>query len=140
MAIIKAFKGLRPPKELAKKVAARPYDVLSSEEARREANEVSLLHITKPEIDFEPGTDVHSPKVYKKARENFEGFKSEGILVQDEEEYLYIYAQTMQGRTQYGLVACAAVSDYMSGKIKKHGGSSRWKGYRWRAFTGRGQI
>jgi len=120
MAIIKAFKGLRPPKKWAQKVAARPYDVLSSEEARREANEVSLLHITKPEIDFEPGIDIHSPKVYEKAKENFERFKSEGLLVQDEEEYLYIYAQTMQGRTQYGLVACAAVSDYMTGKIKKH--------------------
>jgi uncharacterized protein (DUF1015 family) len=120
MAIIKAFKGLRPPKEWAQKVAARPYDVLSSEEARREANKISLLHITKPEIDFEPGIDVHSPKVYEKARENFERFKSEGLLIQDAEEYLYIYAQTMQGRTQFGLVACAAVSDYMSGKIKKH--------------------
>jgi uncharacterized protein (DUF1015 family) len=120
MAIIKAFKGLRPPKELAKKVAARPYDVLSSEEARKEANEYSLLHITKPEIDFEPGMDVHSPQVYEKAKENYERFKKEGILVQDDQEYLYIYAQTMKGRTQYGLVACAAVSDYMTGKIKKH--------------------
>jgi uncharacterized protein (DUF1015 family) len=120
MAIIKAFKGLRPPKEVASKVAARPYDVLSSEEARSEANEVSLLHITKPEIDFDPGFDIHSPKVYAKAKENFEKFKNEGLLVQDEKEYLYIYAQTMQGRTQYGLVACAAVSDYMTDKIKKH--------------------
>jgi uncharacterized protein (DUF1015 family) len=120
MAIIKAFKGLRPPKELAKKVAARPYDVLNSEEARKEANEYSLLHITKPEIDFEPGMDVHSPQVYEKAKENYERFKKEGILVQDDQEYLYIYAQTMKGRTQYGLVACAAVSDYMTGKIKKH--------------------
>jgi len=120
MAIIKAFKGLRPPKELAPKVAARPYDVLNSEEARNEANEYSLLHITKPEIDFEPGMDVHSPQVYKKAKENYERFKREGILVQDEEDDLYIYAQTMHGRTQYGLVACAAVSDYMTGKIKKH--------------------
>lgn len=120
MAIIKAFKGLRPPKELAPKVAARPYDVLDSEEARNEANEYSLLHITKPEIDFEPGMDVHSPQVYEKARENYERFKREGILVQDEEDDLYIYAQTMHGRTQYGLVACAAVSDYMTGKIKKH--------------------
>jgi uncharacterized protein (DUF1015 family) len=120
MAIIKAFKGLRPPKKWAQKVAARPYDVLSSEEARREANEVSLLHITKPEIDFEPGIDIHSSEVYEKAKENFERFKNQGLLVQDKEEYLYIYAQTMQGRTQYGLVACAAVSDYMTGKIKKH--------------------
>jgi uncharacterized protein (DUF1015 family) len=120
MAILKAFKGLRPPKDIAEKVAARPYDVLNSEEARKEANEYSLLHITKPEIDFEPGIDVHSPKVYEKAKENFERFKREGFLIQDEEEYLYIYAQTMEGRTQYGLVACAAVSDYMSVKIKKH--------------------
>jgi uncharacterized protein (DUF1015 family) len=120
MAIIKAFKGLRPPKELAPKVAARPYDVLSSEEARREANEYSLLHITKPEIDFKPGTDIHSPQVYEKAKENYERFKKEGILVQDDDEYLYIYAQTMNERTQYGLVACAAVSDYMTGKVKKH--------------------
>jgi uncharacterized protein (DUF1015 family) len=120
MAIIKAFKGLRPPKDLVRKVAARPYDVLNSEEARNEANAYSLLHITKPEIDFEPGMDVHSPQVYEKAKENYERYKRDGILVQDEEHHLYIYAQTMHGRTQYGLVACAAVSDYMTGKIKKH--------------------
>ena len=120
MATLKPFKGLRPPKEFVKEVAARPYDVLSSEEAREEATKYSLLHITKPEIDFEPGIDVHSQQVYDKAKENFESFKSEGILAQDEEDYLYIYAQTMQGRTQYGLVGCASVEDYMSGKVKKH--------------------
>lgn len=120
MATLKPFKGLRPPKELVKEVAARPYDVLSSEEAREEATKYSLLHITKPEIDFEPGIDIHSQQVYDKAKENFERYKSEGILVQDEEDYLYIYAQTMEGRTQYGLVGCASVDDYMSGKVKKH--------------------
>lgn len=120
MATLKSFKGLRPPKELVKEVAARPYDVLSSEEAREEATKYSLLHITKPEIDFEPGIDVHSQQVYDKAKGNFERYKSEGILVQDKEDYLYIYAQTMEGRTQYGLVGCASVDDYMSGKVKKH--------------------
>ena len=120
MAILKAFKGLRPPKELAKEVACRPYDVLSSEEAREEATKYSLLHITKPEIDFEPGIDIHLQQVYDKAKENFIKFKQEGILRQDEEDYLYIYAQTMGGRTQYGLVGCAGVEDYMSGVIKKH--------------------
>lgn len=120
MAILKAFKGLRPPKELAKEVASRPYDVLTSEEAREEANKYSLLHITKPEIDFEPGIDIHLQQVYDKAKENFMKFKEEGILIQDEEDYLYIYAQTMGDRTQYGLVGCAGVEDYMSGVIKKH--------------------
>jgi len=120
MAILKAFRGLRPPKELAKEVASRPYDVLSSEEAREEATKYSLLHITKPEIDFEPGIDIHWQHVYDKAKENFKKFKEEGILIQDEEDHLYIYAQTMGGRTQYGLVGCAGVEDYMSGVIKKH--------------------
>ena len=120
MATLKPFKGLRPPKEFAKEVAARPYDVLSSEEAREEATEYSLLHITKPEIDFTPGIDVHSQQVYDKAKENFEKFINEGTLLQDKENHLYIYAQTMEGRTQYGLVGCASVEDYMSGKVKKH--------------------
>jgi uncharacterized protein (DUF1015 family) len=120
MAIIRPFKGLRPPKQLAKEVAARPYDVLSSEEARQEATKYSLLHITKPEIDFEPGIDIHSQQVYDKAKENFEKYKNEGIFIQDKQDYLYIYAQTMEGRTQYGLVGCASVEDYMSGKVKKH--------------------
>ena len=120
MAVLKPFKGLRPPKELAKEIAARPYDVLSSEEARQEATKYSLLHITKPEIDFEPGIDVHSQQVYDKAKENFEKFKNNGVLNQDKQDYLYIYAQTLEGRTQYGLVGCASVADYMSGKVKKH--------------------
>jgi len=122
MAILKAFKGLRPPKELAQKVASRPYDVLNSAEAREEAagNPYSLLHIIKPEIDLDPEIDVHSQPVYDKAVENFRKFRDEGWLVQDEEEYLYIYAQTMYGKTQYGIVGCAAVEDYMNGVIKKH--------------------
>ena len=122
MAILKSFKGLRPPKDIAKDLASRPYDVLNSEEARQEAkgNEYSLLHIIKPEIDLPPGTDVHSQPVYDKAVENFIKFREKGWLVQDEDEYLYIYAQTMNGKTQYGLVGCAAVEDYMNGIIKKH--------------------
>jgi uncharacterized protein (DUF1015 family) len=122
MAIIKAFKGLRPPRELAHKVASRPYDVLNSEEAREEAagNPYSLLHIIKSEIDLDPDVDVHSQPVYDKAVENFKKFRDEGWLVQDDEEYLYIYAQTMNGKTQYGIVAAAAVEDYMNGIIKKH--------------------
>jgi len=120
MAILKPFKGLRPPNELVKEVASRPYDVISSEEAREEANKYSLLHITKPEIDFEPGIDIHLQQVYDKAKENFDKFRNMGYLVQDEEDHLYIYAQTMGGRTQYGLVGCAGVEDYMSGVIKKH--------------------
>ncbi len=120
MAILKAFRGLRPPKDIVEKLACRPYDVLNSEEAREEANPHSLLHITKPEIDFDPGTDIHTQAVYEKAKENFASFKEKGYLVQDGEEYLYIYAQTMDGRTQYGLVGCAGVEDYMRGIIKKH--------------------
>ncbi len=120
MAIIKPFKGLRPPKEIVKEVASRPYDVLNSEEARAEAGEKSLLHITKPEIDFAPGTDEHSQAVYEKAVENFKKFQTNGWLKQDEKELYYVYAQTMEGRTQYGLVAAANVGDYMNGIIKKH--------------------
>ena len=122
MAILKTFKGLRPPKEIAKELASRPYDVLNSEEARKEAagNEYSLLHIIKPEIDLPADIDVHSQAVYEKAVENFNRFKDEGWLVQDEEDYLYIYAQTMNGKTQYGIVGCAAVEDYMNNIIKKH--------------------
>ena len=113
MAVIKAFKGVRPPEDLAEKVASRPYDVLNSEEARQEAsgNEYSLLHIIKPEIDLPPGVDVHSQPVYDKAVENFKKFQDKGWLVQDEEEHLYIYGQTMWGKTQYGLVGCASVDD-----------------------------
>ena len=122
MAIIKPFKGIRPPRQLAAQVASRPYDVLNSEEARNEAegNPLSLYHIIKPEIDFAPGTDEHAPEVYAKAAENFRKFRDNGWLVQDDREHYYVYAQTMDGRTQYGLVVCASVDDYMTGKIKKH--------------------
>lgn len=122
MAVIKPFKGIRPPKNLVEKVASRPYDVLNSEEARMEAdgNPMSLYHIIKPEIDFEKGTDEHDDKVYQKAVENFTKFKTEGWLQQDETEKYYVYAQTMNGKTQYGLVVCAYVEDYMKGNIKKH--------------------
>ncbi len=119
---IKPFKGIRPPKELIEQVASRPYDVLNSEEAREEAggNEKSLYHIIKPEIDFPAGTDEHEPAVYEKAAANFALFQQKGWLVQDEQEHYYVYAQTMNGRTQYGLVVCACVQDYLDGKIKKH--------------------
>lgn len=122
MAIIKPFKGIRPPKNLVEKVASRPYDVLNSEEARIEAegNPMSLYHIIKPEIDFVPGTDEHEEKVYNKAAENFAKFKAEKWLIQDETEKYYVYAQTMNGKTQYGLVVCANVDDYLNENIKKH--------------------
>jgi len=120
MVMIKPFKGIRPPKELAKEVASRPYDVLNSEEAKAEAGEKSLLHIIKPEIDFTPIADEHSQEAYDKAVENFKKWKERGWLKQDSEEHYYIYAQTMDGRTQYGLVACCHFEDYVSGKIKKH--------------------
>lgn len=122
MAKVKPFKGIRPPRELVEQVASRPYDVLNSEEARAEAegNPKSLYHIIKPEIDFEPGTDEHDARVYDKAADNFARFKTEGWLVQDEKPHYYIYAQTMDGRTQYGIVVAAYVQDYMEGRIKKH--------------------
>ena len=122
MAIIKPFRGLRPPKNIAKEIQSRPYDVLSSDEAREEAgnNEMSLYHITRPEIDFPAGTDEHSPQVYRKAVENFEKFQKNGWLVQDDKEQYYIYAQTMNGKTLYGFVVCAHVEDYINGVIKKH--------------------
>lgn len=122
MAKVKPFRGLRPPKQFVEQVASKPYDVLSSEEARAEAegNEKSLYHIIKPEIDFELGTGEHEQKVYDKAVENFQKFQREGWLVQDEKEQYYLYAQTMDGRTQYGLVVGASVDDYLTGKIKKH--------------------
>ncbi len=122
MAKIKPFKGLRPPREIITEVASRPYDVLNSDEARVEAegNPRSLYHIIKPEIDFEPGTDEHAPEVYDRAVENFMKFQDNGWLVEDETEKYYIYAQTMEGRTQYGIVVAANVEDYMSGRIKKH--------------------
>jgi uncharacterized protein (DUF1015 family) len=122
MATVKPFRGIRPPKEYVTEVASRPYDVLNSEEAREEAkgNEKSLYHIIKPEIDFPAGTDEHAPEVYEKAVENFRKFQKKGWLVQDKEEYYYVYAQTMNGRTQYGLVVGSYVDDYLNGKIKKH--------------------
>ncbi|MBP5561799.1 MAG: DUF1015 domain-containing protein, partial [Muribaculaceae bacterium] len=122
MAKIKPFKGLRPPRELVEKVASRPYDVLSSEEARAEAgdNEMSLYHIIKPEIDFNDGTTEHDPQVYDRAVENFNKFQQNGWLVEDKQECYYLYAQTMDGRTQYGFVVGANVDDYLSGRIKKH--------------------
>ena len=122
MAKVKPFRGVRPPKQYVEKVASKPYDVLSSEEARAEAgdNEMCLYHIIKPEIDFEPGTGEHEPKVYDKAVENFKKFQEKGWLVQDDQDCYYIYAQTMDGRTQYGFVVGASVEDYLTGRIKKH--------------------
>jgi len=122
MAVLKAFRGLRPPKDIVRDLASRPYDVLNSEEARVEAdgNQYSLLHIIKPEIDLPRGIDEHDEAVYLKAQENLNKFKANNWLVQDAEDCLYIYAQTMDGRTQYGIVGCAAVEDYMNGIIKKH--------------------
>ena len=122
MAVIKPFKGIRPPKALVEQVASRPYDVLNSAEARAEAgdNEKSLYHIIKPEINFPEGTDEHDPCVYESAAEHFQMFQDKGWLVQDEKENYYVYAQTMNGKTQYGLVVGAYVPDYMNGIIKKH--------------------
>ena len=122
MATIKPFKGLRPPHDLVERVESRPYDVLNSEEARAEAgdNEMSLYHIIKPEIDFESGASEYDPRVYKQAADNFRKFQEKGWLVQDDKEQYYIYAQTMNGKTQYGLVVGAFVNDYMNGVIKKH--------------------
>jgi len=122
MALIKPFKGVRPPVELVELVASRPYDVLNSEEARAEAgtNEKSLYHIIKPEIDFPVGKDEHDEDVYLKAVENFNKFQNNMWLVQDKQELYYIYAQTMNGKTQFGLVVCASVEDYLKGNIKKH--------------------
>ena len=122
MATIKPFKGLRPPHDLVERVESRPYDVLNSEEARAEAgdNEMSLYHIIKPEIDFEPGASEYDTRVYKQAADNFRKFQEKGWLVQDDKEQYYIYAQTMNGKTQYGLVVGAFINDYMNGVIKKH--------------------
>ena len=122
MAVIRTFRGLRPPAEIVKELASRPYDVLDSNEARIEVeeNEYSLLHIIKPEVDLPVGTDVYSQSVYDKAAENFLKFRERGWLKQDPEDHLYIYAQTMNGKTQYGLVACASVDDYLNNVILKH--------------------
>ena len=119
---VKPFRGIRPPQALAKQVSSRPYDVLNSQEAREEAagNPMSLYHIIKPEINFEGNVDEHDPQVYQKAREQFDLFKKNGWLVQDERDCYYVYAQTMDGRTQYGLVLAAWVDDYMEGRIMKH--------------------
>ena len=120
MVKIKPFRGIRPPQEFAAEVASRPYDVLNSVEAKQEATERSLLHIIKPEIDFDPIADEHSDEVYQKAMENFRLWKERGWLMQDEQEHYYIYAQTMNGRTQYGIAMCCHFEDYLSGAIKKH--------------------
>ena len=122
MAVVKPFRGLRPPANLASEIACLPYDVMNSEEAAAMAQgrEKSLLHITKAEIDLPAGTDVHSEEVYEKAVENFHAWQKHGWLLEDLERHFYIYAQTMNGRTQYGIVGAAAVEDYLSGKIKKH--------------------
>jgi uncharacterized protein (DUF1015 family) len=122
MAIIKSFKGYRPIKENVDKVASRPYDVLNSEEAKEEVkgNPFSFLHVVKPEVDLPDDVDLHSDVVYNKAKENLERLFQKKMFVQDKSESLYIYAQTMFGKTQYGIVACAAVEDYMNGVIKKH--------------------
>ena len=120
MVKVKPFAALRPPKKYAAEVASRPYDVLNSEEAKAEAGEKSLLHIIKPEIDFDPIADEHEPKVYAKAVENLKKWQANGWLTQEPKENYYVYAQTMDGRTQYGLVLCAYVDDYLNGAIKKH--------------------
>ena len=120
MVKVKPFAAIRPPKEIVKEVASRPYDVLNSQEAKAEAGEKSLLHIIKPEIDFDPIADEHEQKTYDKAVENFKKWQEKGWLVQDKKEQYYVYAQTMDGRTQYGLVVCANTDDYMNGAIKKH--------------------
>ncbi|MBE6263345.1 MAG: DUF1015 domain-containing protein [Prevotella sp.] len=122
MAIVKPFKGIRPPKDLVEQVESRPYDVLDSDEARAETgnNEKSLYHIIKPEINFEEGTSEYDPRVYDEAARQFQMFQDKGWLVQDEDDHYYIYAQTMNGKTQYGIVLGAYVNDYMTGVIKKH--------------------
>jgi uncharacterized protein (DUF1015 family) len=122
MAILKPFKGLRPEPKLADKVISKPYDVLNSEEARQEAkgNPYSFYHINKPEIDLPEDVDIHSDAVYNKAKENFEQFVETGVFVQENKNAFYIYAQTMNGKTQHGLVGCSGVDDYMNGIIKKH--------------------
>jgi uncharacterized protein (DUF1015 family) len=122
MAILKAFKGIRPVKEKGQYIASRPYDVLNKQEARNEAgdNEYSFLHVIKPEMDLPDDTDPYSQEVYNKGKANFEKMLNDGVFVQDDREYLYVYAQTMNGKTQYGIVGCAGVEDYMNNVIKKH--------------------
>ena len=122
MAVVKPFRGLRPPATIVKDLSCLPYDVMDSDEARTmaEGKECSLLHITRSEIDLQPGSDVHSDEVYNKSRDNFIKWQEKKWLKQDKEPYFYIYAQTMSGRTQYGIVGCASVDDYLSGVIRKH--------------------
>jgi uncharacterized protein (DUF1015 family) len=122
MAVVRPFRGLRPPSEIVKDLACLPYDVMNTEEAAAMASgkECSLLHITRAEIDLPAGTDVYSEEVYKKSVDNFALWREQGWLVQDETPYYYIYAQTMAKRTQYGIAACASVDDYLNGVIKKH--------------------
>ena len=122
MAILKAFRGLRPVKEKVKQIASKPYDVLSSDEARAEAkdNPISFLHVVKPEIDLPPGTDPYSPSVYEKGRVNFRLMLNNLLFFQDDKDCLYVYALTMNGKRQAGLVGCAGVEDYMNGVIRKH--------------------
>ena len=122
MAVVKPFRGLRPPRALARDLACLPYDVMNTLEAKKMARgkECSLLHITRSEIDLPPDTDSHSDEVYKKSFENFTLWQKNGWLLQDADPHFYIYAQTMKGRTQYGIVGCASVEDYLNGIIKKH--------------------
>ena len=122
MAVVKPFRGLRPPGAIVRDLACLPYDVMNTEEARKmaEGKECSLLHITRSEIDFAPDIDTHSDEVYNKSVENFSKWQKKGWLVQDKTPAYYIYAQTMKGRTQYGIVGCASVDDYLNGIIKKH--------------------
>ena len=120
MVKVKPFAAIRPPKAIAKEVSARPYDVMNSVEAKAEAGEKSLLHITKPEIDFDPIAGEHEQRTYDKAVENFKLWQERGWLKQDDKEYYYVYAQTMEGRTQYGIILCANTDDYATGAIKKH--------------------
>ena len=122
MAVVKPFRGLRPPQSIARDLACLPYDVMNTEEAIRMAQgkECSLLHITRSEIDLPPETDIHSEEVYNKSVSNFTLWRKKGWLIQDDEPHFYIYAQTMQARTQYGIVGCASVDDYLNGVIKKH--------------------
>ncbi|MFC2090068.1 DUF1015 domain-containing protein [Bacteroidota bacterium] len=122
MAVFKPFKGFRPPVEFVKDVASRPYDVLNSKEARAEVedNPHSFLHVVKPEVDLDEGTNLYSDIVYQTGKSNLNKLIAEGFFVQDEEAMFYIYAQTMNGKTQYGIVGCASVDDYMKEVIKKH--------------------
>ena len=122
MAVVKPFRGVRPPRKIAKDLACLPYDVMNTAEAVNMAKgkACSLLHITRAEIDMPPDTDTHSPEVYDKSVENFRIWQEKGWLVQDDEPHYYIYAQTMKGRTQYGIVGCASVDDYLTGVIRKH--------------------